>query len=236
MYYLLELKEINNAEFKNVLGNSIRVKNIVAIAPRLTLFPNVLDNITRYNNQVTVNGVAYTIPAAYYTQQTFITAFNTYVAGVTIGVNLDLNNPRMYLNGAAGFIVTFKDSEMYEVLGATGDPITMIGAALYMPYPPNMVVQGNLVNLTCAELGTNQHIDRIGRTHSVLETVSLALTPRAQYAQVQRDTPDHSIIYFDEPLEISRVNFFVLDGRFRPIDIPANYNVWIQCRVWSVDK
>jgi hypothetical protein len=230
----------DNGEFKNVLGNSIRVKNVVMIAPRLTVMPNVFDNITPYNNTITVNGVAYTIPVGYYTLSALITALNTALAALPIVFTapVDPYNPALSVGGVATFIV-FKNSEMGEVLGFPDanplNPYLTSVAPQTLPFPPNLN-HNPIYHLTCSEIASNSHVNEVGLTHSVLETLNMANVTRGAYATTFRDQAEMSVIEFDSPRELSRITMYVVDSKFRRVTMPGNYNTWIQCRVWSVDR
>lgn len=246
----------HNGTFFNIIGNSIRAKNVVKIAPKLTMIPNAFHNVSaELNNNVfslgPFHGGTYTIPDGHYTLFNLLVQMNTmtYNAG-NPGLEGVLWQPGTFPDGTPRVFAENKsnlapialltwpeNSKFPELIGASTLPTALpFGNPPYaFELPPN-VGSVVLVHLLCPEMAGNQHVDEKGRTQSVLETVPMAATPYGAYAIVKNDSVDLNTIDFDFPQDLSKINFHLVGPNFKQLTLPKNAHIYVQCRIWSTDK
>lgn len=197
------------------------------------MMPNMFDNITVYNNLLVVAATAVYIPVGYYTiteLMTVLSSLTSWTWSCTTG-----SNPRVSVVKAGASVLFNVPEGLASVLGA--DPTATYAAspaATAFREPPNLLGP-QIVHLSCPQLATGNHINWEGVSHNVVETMSMADTVRGSYLyHHQASIPNQLDYHF--PREISTLDFLLLDHLFRPIDLPSNYQPYIQLRIWSVDN
>ena len=244
----------DNANFFNILGNSIRVKNVVRIAPRMTLIPNVFSNVsaTQNNNVFILIGAngprTFVIPDGQYSLFNLLVAMNNisyqiYADASTlwqpatapdgtqrvlvVGIGL---LPTLTLTWPAG-------SRFPDLIGSDNIPFQTLSNGVPTTFTnPPIIVTLPIVHVLCPEIAGNSHVDEKGRTHSVLETVDFTDVPFGSYGKQRNDTAELCSVDFDFPQDLSKVNFYIVGPRFEPLFLSKGAHVYIQCRVWSADK
>ena len=224
------IKGTGNGQWTNVIGNSFRVKNVTMIQVKSILMPNMFDNITDYNNKLEINGVVYTIPPAYYTLAELMTTLTT-LTGKTWTATTG-SNPRVTVSNPGGPLKIYEG--LATVLGANPDIYYLPGGPITFAEPPN-VLGPQIVHVECPQLATGNHINWEGKSHNIVETVSMAETLRGSYLYYhQAGIPNQLDFHF--PRELSTLEFRLLDHLFRPIDLPSTYSPYIQLHIWSTDN
>ena len=243
----------DNAAFFNVLGNSIRVKNVVKMAARLTLIPNVFSNVSASlkNNVFIILGSngprTFVIPDGQYSLVKVLTTMNLqgnvyadaqFVWQTTTAVDGTLR-VTVTIQGFQAFqTLTWPADSRFPDLIGSGDPtqqFTFNGQPFTFQHYP-VIITLPLVHVLCPEIAGNSHIDEKGRTHSVLESVDFTDVPFGAYAKVRNDTAELCSVDFDFPQDLSKVNFYIVGPRFEPLVLSKGAHVYIQCRIWSADK
>ena len=249
----------DNANFFNVIGNSIRVKNVVKIAPRMTLIPNLFTNVSSAlgNNTFTVSssdGVTsrtFIIPEGRYSVFQLMVTLNTLTYNTFFDVNIlwqpatafdgtqrinALSNPSVPLAAGPTYLTWPQDSGFPRLIGAGN--VLQSAIPPYQPFvfPAEPVMLSvPFVHVVCPEIAGNAHIDEKGRSHSVLETVDFTDVQYGQYGRQRNDTAELCSVDFDFPVDFSKVNFYIVAPNYRPLSLPSG-GVYIQCRIWSADK
>lgn len=235
----------NPAQFKNVVGNSSRIKMTHKLAPTLISVPNMFDNVTQYNNTFRAYVGAYgqlilTIPTGFYTVDQLCEALTaTFAVYYDIAWTFDPALERIVVtnNDLSEQIVVYSQDENYygfaDLCGFDKDNQIVIDPleTKSLPFPPNLAGPV-VVHVECSELAGSNHVHYDGSTQNILCTISMANTPRGNY--VMKEFSDlflHDVDY-PYPLHISDLRINLLDDRMRLLTLPPNYNVHVQSKIF----
>lgn len=236
----------NPAQFKNVVGNSSRIKMTHKLAPTLISVPNMFDNVTQYNNtwlqQDVTPVVPYTMPTGFYTVDQLVDYLNFWTNASIWSFDpalerLVIQNTWNVPAPPGTDFVLYSSQEAYhgfaDLVGGdkTADFTVPAGQTMALPFPPNLAGPV-VVHVECSELAGSNHVHYDGTTQNILCTISMANTPRGNY--VMKEFSDlflHDVDY-PYPLHISDLRINLLDDRMRPLTLPPNYNVHVQSKIF----